>query len=104
MVERTIRTIESLTRANLENGLTFEESVSMAIKTIRQTPHNTQKMTPFQLEKTTHANHQSDWSAHLPIIGLEENTNKLHFSTTCRATSFHDSRLRWRTGGLLGIQ
>ena len=33
----------------MEDGLTFEESVSMAIKTIRQTPHNTLKMTPFQL-------------------------------------------------------
>ena len=31
------------------DGLTFEESVSMAIETIRQTPHNTLKMTPFQL-------------------------------------------------------
>ena len=49
LVERTIRTIKSLTRANLEDGLTFEESVARAIKTIRQTPHNTLKMTPFQL-------------------------------------------------------
>ena len=49
MVERTIRTIKSLTRAHLEDGLTFEESVARAIKTIRQTPHNTLKMTPFQL-------------------------------------------------------
>ena len=49
LVERTIRTIKSLTRANLEDGLTFEESVARAIKTVRQTPHNTLKMTPFQL-------------------------------------------------------
>ena len=49
LVERTIRTIKSLTRANLEDGLTFEESVARAIKTIRQTMHNTLKMTPFQL-------------------------------------------------------
>ena len=49
LVKRTIRTIKSLTRANLQNGLTFEESVSMAIKTIRKTPHNTLKTTPFQL-------------------------------------------------------
>ena len=49
LVERTIRTFKSLTRANLEDGLTFEESVARAIKTIRQTPHNTLKMTPFQL-------------------------------------------------------
>ena len=49
LVERTIRTIKSLTRANLEDGLTFEESVTRAIKTIRQTMHSTLKMTPFQL-------------------------------------------------------
>ena len=49
LVERTIRTIKSLTRANLEDGLTFDESVNKAIKTIRQTMHNTLKMTPFQL-------------------------------------------------------
>ena len=48
MVERTIRTIKSLTRGNLEVNLTFEESVNMAIKTIRQTPQKTLKMTPFQ--------------------------------------------------------
>ena len=41
LVERTIRTIKSLTRANLEDGLTFEESVTRAIKTIRQTIQNT---------------------------------------------------------------
>ena len=49
MVERTIRTIKSLTRANLEDNITFEESVNKAIKTIRQTQHSTLKMTPFQL-------------------------------------------------------
>ena len=49
LVERTIRTIKSLTRANLEDDLTFEESVNKAIKTIRQTQHSTLKMTPFQL-------------------------------------------------------
>ena len=36
--ERTIRTIKSLTRANIALGLIFEESVNLAIKTIRQTP------------------------------------------------------------------
>ena len=51
LVERTIRTIKSLTRANLEDGLTFEESVQLAIKTIRQTPHHTLKMTPFQMHQ-----------------------------------------------------
>ena len=49
LVERTIRTNRSLTRANLKDNLTLEESVNMAIKTIRQTQHNTLKMTPFQL-------------------------------------------------------
>ena len=36
-VEKTIRTIKSLTRANMADGLIFEESVNLANKTIRQT-------------------------------------------------------------------
>ena len=48
-VERTIRTIKSLTRANMADGLTFEEGVNLAIKTIRQTPHSKLNMTPFQM-------------------------------------------------------
>ena len=47
LVKTTIRTTKSLTRANLEDQLTFEESVQLAIKTIRQTSHQTLKMTPF---------------------------------------------------------
>ena len=39
MVERTIRKIVSLTKANLQDGFTFEEVVQLAIKTIRQTPN-----------------------------------------------------------------
>ena len=38
--EGTIRTIKSLTRANMADGLIFEESVHLAIKTIRQSPHS----------------------------------------------------------------
>ena len=49
LVEKTIRTVKSLTRANLENGLPFEESIQLAIKTIEQTPPTTLKMTPFQM-------------------------------------------------------
>ena len=49
LVERTILTIKSLIRDNLEDGLTFEESVQLAVKTIRQTPHSKLNMTPFQL-------------------------------------------------------
>ena len=52
MVETAVRPFQSLTRANSEDGLTFEESVLMSIETIkpiRQSPHNTLKMTPFQL-------------------------------------------------------
>ena len=45
-VERTIRTIKSLTMAD---GLTFEESVNLAIKTIRQNPHSKINMTPFHM-------------------------------------------------------
>ena len=48
LVERTIRTIESLTRANMADGLVFEESVQLAMKTIRQTPHSRLNMAPFQ--------------------------------------------------------
>ena len=48
-VERTIRTIKSLTRANMADGLTFEEGVKLTIKTIRQTPHSKLNMTPFQM-------------------------------------------------------
>ena len=48
-VERTIRTNKSLTRANMADGLTFEESVILAIKTIRQTPHSKLNLAPFQM-------------------------------------------------------
>ena len=48
-VERTIRTITSLTRENMADGLIFEESVNLAIKTIRQTPHSKLNMMPFQM-------------------------------------------------------
>ena len=47
LVGRTIRTTKSLTRANLQDELPFEESVQLAIKTIRRTPHG--KLTPFQM-------------------------------------------------------
>ena len=40
---------ESLTGANLEDRLTFDESVQLAIRTIRQTPLNTLKLTSFQM-------------------------------------------------------
>ena len=49
LFKRTIRIIKSLTKANLEDGLTFEESVQLAIKTIRHTPHSKLNMTPFQM-------------------------------------------------------
>ena len=49
LVERTIRTIKSFTRANMADGLTFEDSVQLAIRTIRQTPHSRLKTTPFQM-------------------------------------------------------
>ena len=49
LVERMIRTIKSLTRANMADGLTFEDNIQLAIKTIRQTPHSRLNMTPFQM-------------------------------------------------------
>ena len=33
----------------MADGLTFEEGVQVAIKTIRQTPHSKLNMTPFQM-------------------------------------------------------
>ena len=44
-----MQTLKSLTRANLEDRLTIEESFQLAIKTIRQTPHNTLSIAPFQM-------------------------------------------------------
>ena len=41
---------KSLTRANMADGLTFEESVNLALKTIRPTPHGKLSMTPFQMQ------------------------------------------------------
>ena len=49
LVERTIRAIKSLTRANMADGLRFEDSVQLAIKTKRQTPHSRLNMTLFQM-------------------------------------------------------
>ena len=49
LVERTIRTIKSLTRANIADGLKFEDSVQLAIKSIRQTAHSRLNMTLFQM-------------------------------------------------------
>ena len=47
--ERTTLSIKSLTRADVEDGLTFDEGVHLAIGTLRQTPNNTLKMTTFQM-------------------------------------------------------
>ena len=33
----------------MADGLTIEDSVQLAIKTIRQTPHSRLKLTPFQM-------------------------------------------------------
>ena len=48
LLEKTIRITKSLTRASLEDSLTFEESVQLAFKTVRQTPHNTLNMKLFK--------------------------------------------------------
>ena len=54
-VERTIRTIKSLTRTNMADGLIFEESVNLAIKTIRQTSHSKLNPVPDAFRtKTSH--------------------------------------------------
>ena len=49
LVERTIRTNKSLNGANMGDGLTFEDSVQLAIATNRQTPHSRSNMTPFEM-------------------------------------------------------
>ena len=105
-MERTIRTIKSLTRAKLQDGLNFEESVQLAIKTIRQTPNNTLKMiiSIALRTQTSHFYHQYNWSTKMPIVELEENYNQLRFSSACRITSFYYPRLRWRTRRLSGCQ
>ena len=51
LVERTIRTIKDLIRANLQDGLSFQHSLMVAIKTIRMTPNSRLKLTPFELHK-----------------------------------------------------
>ena len=51
LVERTIRTIKDLIRANLQDGLLFSHSLMAAIKTIRMTPNSRLKLTPFELHK-----------------------------------------------------
>ena len=47
--EKTKRTLKSIVRANMADGLTIEEGVNLGIKTIRQTPHSKLNMTPFQM-------------------------------------------------------
>ena len=45
----------------MADGLTFEDSVQLAIKTIKQTPHSRLNMTPFQnafRQKTAHRAYQ----------------------------------------------
>ena len=49
LVERTTQTIKSITRASMADRITFGDSVQLAIKTIRQTPHSRLNMTPFQM-------------------------------------------------------
>ena len=44
-----MRTIKSLTRAKMADELKFEDSVQLAIKTIRQTPHSKLYVTPFPM-------------------------------------------------------
>ena len=48
-VDGTIRTIKSFTRANMADVLSFEDSVQLAIKTIKQTPPSKLNMSTFQL-------------------------------------------------------
>ena len=49
LVERMIRTIKSLTRANMADRLIFEDSVQLAVETIRHTPQSRLNMTSSQM-------------------------------------------------------
>ena len=53
------------------DGVTFEESVQMASKTIRQTPHSRRNITPFQLN-LGRKRHNSCWPTRLSLIQLEK--------------------------------
>ena len=101
-VERTIRTIKSLTRANMADGLIFEESVNLAIKTIRQTPHSKLNMTPFQMHFRPKPR-----TAITNLIGQPECllsnwkktlTNYISAQPTEGAPNVHHKRLRRRNG------
>ena len=49
MVERTFKSLKGYIRANIEDGLPFNQSVIEAIKAIRMSTTQTTKQTPFQL-------------------------------------------------------
>ena len=86
----------SLTRANLQDGLPFEESVQLAIKTIRKTPHHTLKMTPFQLHLARKPRRTLTNLIRQPeclLSKLEKDTGEIHFSPTGRTAHLHDKLL-----------
>ena len=78
LVERTIRTIKSLTRANMADGLILEDSVHVAIKTIKQTPHRRLNMLPFQM-----------YSGRKPRTELADNPTQSYHS----GTPIHDQEI-----------
>ena len=102
LVERTIRTIESSTRANMADGIIFEDSVQLAIETTRQTPHSRLNMTPFQMHlgrkpRTSLINligkpevYYLTGSEHQPIIFQHNRRN-------CRYSQSTIQRARWWT-------
>ena len=99
-VERTIRTIKSLTRANLPpDGLNFEENMNLANKSSRQTPHSALKMTPFQMHfgrKPRTSNINMIVQPNYLLSNWKKLYNQIRFSPTRGVTSVHHSRLRWK--------
>ena len=105
LVEWTIRTIISLTRDNMADRLTFEDSVQLAIKTIRQTTHSRLNLPPFQMHlarrprtaltnligkpeyllsnwKGTLTNYISAQPTELPVVTINNSDGEMRWQTT----------------------
>ena len=76
----------------MADGLIFEGSVNLAIKTIRQTHHSKLNMTPFQMQfgrkpRTAITNLKNNLNVSY-LIGKD--TDQLHFSTVNRTPNVYN--------------